>query len=86
MVPTGEDPEVALVLEVPVPLSKHCLPFLHKSCQGALAFQPSMSSGLGFATIVTTKWGQAGDYAAGIKAKASGNSDVFFMLLFSATK
>lgn len=53
--PTGEDSEAALVLEVPETLPTHCLLLLHKSCPGALAFQPA-SSRLVFATIATTQW------------------------------
>lgn len=73
---TREDPEAALVREVPEALPKHCLPSLHKSCLGALAFQP-VSSRLVFATITTTQWEQPKDYAAGVKANSSGKSDVF---------
>lgn len=76
----GEDPEAALVLEVPGMLSQRCIPFLHKSCPRQI--WPSSPQWAPEAT----QWGQAGDCASDVKANSSGNSDAFSLLPFFSNK
>lgn len=61
-------------------LSKHCIPFLHKSCR---KLWPSMCSRLVSATIATAEWGQTEDYDAEVKANSSGNSGLFCVAVFT---